>query len=173
MLTGCEIRMKTAEKFGVPLGATSGPHFDNRPLLATVEGRLSISPTGSRFTITRRTTGRKSTRTTAAMAIPKRLHARFDRKLLGKLCTCAGIERLVGYMTRCPFSLSRLVKVTQTGQVIYKADKDACRAFPDPQDAELARGTQRNCQILDPLEFLAEFTRPGVPGAPFRRRPRT
>jgi hypothetical protein len=30
--------------------------------------------------------------------------------------------------------------------------------FPDPQDDELARGTQRNFQILDPLEFLAEFT---------------
>ena len=29
-----------------------------------------------------------------------------------------GIERLVQYMTRCPFSLSRLVKVTKTGQVI-------------------------------------------------------
>ena len=43
----------------------------------------------------------------------------------------AGIERLIGYMTRCPFSLSRLVKVTETGQVIYKAEKDACRAFPD------------------------------------------
>jgi hypothetical protein len=70
----------------------------------------------------------------------------------------AGIERLVGYMTRCPFSLSRLVKVTRTGQVIYKAEKDACRAFPDPQRDELARGTQRNFQILDPLEFLAEFT---------------
>jgi hypothetical protein len=41
----------------------------------------------------------------------------------------AGIERLVGTMTRCPFSLSRLVKVTQTGQVIYKAEKEACRAF--------------------------------------------
>jgi hypothetical protein len=27
----------------------------------------------------------------------------------------AGIERLVGYMTRCPFSLSRLVKVTEIG----------------------------------------------------------
>ena len=40
----------------------------------------------------------------------------------------AGIERLVGYMTRCPFSLSWLVKVTPTGQVIYKAEKDACRA---------------------------------------------
>ena len=52
----------------------------------------------------------------------------------------AGIERLVGYMTRCPFSLSRLVKVTETGQVIYKAEKDACRAFPDPQRDELAAG---------------------------------
>jgi hypothetical protein len=69
-----------------------------------------------------------------------------------------GIERLVGYMTRCPFSLSRLVKVTEAGQVVYKAEKDACRAFPDPQDDELARGTRRNFQILDPLEFLAEFT---------------
>jgi len=39
-------------------------------------------------------------------------------------------------MTRCPFSLSRLVKVTETGQVIYKAEKDACRAFPDPQRIE-------------------------------------
>ena len=70
----------------------------------------------------------------------------------------AGIERLVGYMTRWPFRRSRLVKVTKTGQVIYKAEKDACRAFPDPQRDELARGPQRNFQILDPLEFLAEFT---------------
>ena len=56
----------------------------------------------------------------------------------------AGIERLIGYMTRCPFSLSRLVKVPQTGQVIYKAEKDACRAFPDPQRAELAPGPKRH-----------------------------
>ena len=35
----------------------------------------------------------------------------------------AGIERLVAYTTCCPFSLSRLVKVTETGQVIYKAEK--------------------------------------------------
>ena len=45
----------------------------------------------------------------------------------------AGIERLVQYMTRCPFSLSRLVKLSDTGQVVYKAEKDVCRAFPDPQ----------------------------------------
>ena len=79
----------------------------------------------------------------------------------------AGIERLVQYMTRCPFSLSRLVKVTQTGQVIYKAEKDACRAIPDPHRNELARGPKRNFQILDPLKFVAEFTRHISPkGAP-------
>jgi hypothetical protein len=70
----------------------------------------------------------------------------------------AGIERLVGYMTRCPFSLSRLIKVAKTGQVIYKAEKDACRAFPDPRAADLASGAKRNFQIVSPLEFLAEFT---------------
>jgi hypothetical protein len=69
-----------------------------------------------------------------------------------------GIERLVQYMTRCPFSLSRLVKVTATGQVVYKAEKQACRAFPDPKGNELKRGPKRNFQILSPLEFLAEFT---------------
>jgi len=33
----------------------------------------------------------------------------------------AGIQRLMQYMTRCPFSLSRLIKVTESGQVVYKA----------------------------------------------------
>ena len=70
----------------------------------------------------------------------------------------AGVERLMQYMTRCPFSLSRLVKVTETGQVVYKAEKDACRAFPDPQRELLEAGTKRNFQILSPLDFLAEFT---------------
>jgi len=70
----------------------------------------------------------------------------------------AGIDRLVGYITRCPFSLSRLVKVTESGQVVSKAEKDACRAFPEPRGDGLKRGTKRNFQVLDPLEFLAEFT---------------
>ena len=39
----------------------------------------------------------------------------------------AGIERLIQYITRCPFSLSRLVKVSDTGQVVYQAGKQACR----------------------------------------------
>lgn len=70
----------------------------------------------------------------------------------------AGIERLIGYMTRCPFSLSRLVKVTEAGQVVYKAEKDACRAFPQADGDGLRPGPRRNFQVLDPLEFLAEFT---------------
>ncbi|NLX99208.1 MAG: hypothetical protein GXY83_23980 [Rhodopirellula sp.] len=57
-----------------------------------------------------------------------------------------------------PFSLSRLVEVTSSGQVVYKAEKDACRPFPNPEDAGLARGPKRNFQILSPLDFLAEFT---------------
>lgn len=69
-----------------------------------------------------------------------------------------GIERLVAYMTRCPFSLSRLVKLTKTGQVIYKAEKDACRAFPEADGDGLRPGPRRNFQVLDPLDFLAEFT---------------
>ena len=70
----------------------------------------------------------------------------------------AGIERLVGYMTRCPFSLSRLVKVTETGQVIYKAEKSSCRSFPEAMGDGLQAGPKRNYQLLSPLDFLAEFT---------------
>ncbi len=70
----------------------------------------------------------------------------------------AEVERLVGYMTRCPFRLSRLVKVTDTGQVIYKAEKQACRAFPEADGDGLQPGPRRNFQVLDSLDFLAEFT---------------
>ena len=70
----------------------------------------------------------------------------------------AGIERLIQYMTRCPFSLSRLVKVSDTGQVVYQAEKQACRAFPDPKGDGTRAGVPRNFQILPPLDFLAEFT---------------
>lgn len=42
--------------------------------------------------------------------------------------------------------------------MVYKAEKDACRRFPDPEDARLGRGVKRNFQILSPLDFLAEFT---------------
>ena len=48
--------------------------------------------------------------------------------------------------------------MTETGQVVYKAEKDACRAFPDPQGDGLTTGPKRNFQVLAPLDFLAEFT---------------
>jgi hypothetical protein len=70
----------------------------------------------------------------------------------------AGVERLIQYMTRCPFSLSRLVNVSETGQVVYQAEKHACRAFPDPKGDGTQSGVPRNFQILSPLDFLAEFT---------------
>jgi len=77
----------------------------------------------------------------------------------------AGIERLIQYMTRCPFSLSRLVKVSDSGQIVYQAEKQACRAIPDPKgdgmqvERALTRSDgRRNFRILPPLDFLAEFT---------------
>jgi hypothetical protein len=58
----------------------------------------------------------------------------------------------------CPFSLSRLIKVTDTGQVVQKAEKQACRAFPDPNGDGIGSGPKRNFQVLGPLDFVAEFT---------------
>jgi len=69
-----------------------------------------------------------------------------------------GIERLVQYITRCPFSLSRLIKVTDNGQVVYKAEKQTCRAFPDHSGDGIVSGAKRNFQVLGPLDFIAEFT---------------
>ena len=66
-------------------------------------------------------------------------------------------------MTRCPFSLSRLVKVSHTGQVVYQAEKQACRAFPDPKGDGTRAGVKRNFQILSPLDFLAEKRYQGQP----------
>ncbi len=70
----------------------------------------------------------------------------------------AGIEWLVQYMVRCPFSLARMVKVTDEGTVFYRSEKQHCRPFPDAKRPTLRQGTKRNVQILPALEFIAEFT---------------
>ena len=44
--------------------------------------------------------------------------------------------------------------MTETGQVVYKSEKQACRAFPDQQGDGIASGPQRNFQIFSPLDFL-------------------
>ena len=59
---------------------------------------------------------------------------------------------------RCPFSLARMIKVTEDGTVIYRTGKSTCLRFPEHGDDQLKAGTLRNFQVFDPLEFLAEVT---------------
>ena len=59
-------------------------------------------------------------------------------------------------MTRCPLSLARFVKVSQSGWVVYKAEKAPCNSFPGDEGMQL--GPKRNYQTLYPLNFLAELT---------------
>jgi len=70
----------------------------------------------------------------------------------------AGIEGLIQYISRCPFSLERIIKLTDTDHVVYKAEHKTCRRFPDPGDETLKAGVSRNFQIFDPLDFIAEIT---------------
>jgi hypothetical protein len=69
-----------------------------------------------------------------------------------------GVERLSQYMARGPFSLARLVRITASGHVVYRAEKDHCQKFPEPASADLLHGVRRNFQIFEPLDFLAELT---------------
>jgi hypothetical protein len=74
--------------------------------------------------------------------------------LKSSVCSAGTMRRpawSLQYMTRCRFSLSQLVEMTQTGQVIHEAEKEACRASPEPQDDGLATGPKRNRHILAPL----------------------
>jgi hypothetical protein len=70
----------------------------------------------------------------------------------------AGLERLAQYMLRCPFSLARLVRLTQSGFVVYRAEKTDCRRFPEAASADLRGGPSRNFQVFEALDFLAELT---------------
>ena len=78
-----------------------------------------------------------------------------------------GVQRLIQYFLRCPFSQARMIEVTQAGKVIYKTEHNAVGRFPQPGDEELAAGPSRNFQVFDPLDFLAEVTQErGPPQAP-------
>lgn len=70
----------------------------------------------------------------------------------------AGVERLAQYMGRSPFSLVRLVRVTSSGQVVYRAEKDRPQRFPEPASEDILGGVARNFQVFEPLDFLAELT---------------
>jgi hypothetical protein len=70
----------------------------------------------------------------------------------------SGLQRLAEYILRCPFSLARVVRLTDDGSVIYRAEKDHCRRFPGPASAALRGGPKRNFQVFCALDFLAEVT---------------
>ena len=69
-----------------------------------------------------------------------------------------GVQRLIEYFLRCPFSQARMIAVTDAGKVIYKTEHNAVGRFPEPGDEELLAGPSRNFQVFDPLDFLAEVT---------------
>jgi hypothetical protein len=52
-------------------------------------------------------------------------------------------------MTRCPFNLSA-GKVSDSQQMVHKAEKQACRAFPDQNGDGIVSGPKRNFQVLSP-----------------------
>ncbi len=69
-----------------------------------------------------------------------------------------GMGRLIEYIARCPFSLARIIKLTDTGKVLYRAVKTACRAFPILNNEKLKAGVNRNYEVFEPMDFLAEIT---------------
>jgi hypothetical protein len=70
----------------------------------------------------------------------------------------AALQRLAQYILRCPFSLARVIRLTDDGSVIYRAEQQQCRRFPGPASADLRSGPKRNFQIFSALDFLAEVT---------------
>jgi hypothetical protein len=69
-----------------------------------------------------------------------------------------GMQRLVEYIARCPFSLTRMVSFTKDGNILYRAAHPNCVPFPLSGDATLMAGIPRNFEVFDPLDFLAEVT---------------
>jgi hypothetical protein len=97
--------------------------------------------------------------------MPWRHHSGFgiDRSVVLAAGDTKGLERVARYMMRCPFSLARLLKVNEQGQVIYRAEKPHCHRFPEPAAQSLLPGVSRNFQVFEPLDFIAELTQ-HIPG---------
>jgi hypothetical protein len=45
-----------------------------------------------------------------------------------------GMQRLIEYIARCPFSLARMVSLTDNGKMLYRASKPGCIPFPKQKD---------------------------------------
>lgn len=70
--------------------------------------------------------------------IPSWQHSDFS------VCLQAGdtkdIVGLAQYLARCPFSLSRVVRISPSGQVLYRAEKQRALPFPEPVSEDLFGG---------------------------------
>jgi hypothetical protein len=69
-----------------------------------------------------------------------------------------GMQRLVEYISRCPFSLTRMISTTKEGDILYRASNPQCIAFPIAGDQELTAGNSRNFEVFKSLDFLANVT---------------
>ena len=69
-----------------------------------------------------------------------------------------GMQRLVEYISRCPFSLTRMISTTKEGDILYRASNPQCIAFPIAGDQELTAGNPRNFEVFKSLDFLANVT---------------
>jgi hypothetical protein len=58
----------------------------------------------------------------------------------------AGMQRLVEYISRCPFSLVQMVSRTNDGKIIYRTTHPNCLPFPLSGDAPLMKGIPRTMQ---------------------------
>ena len=71
----------------------------------------------------------------------------------------AGMQRLIEYISRCPFSLAGMIKITDDGKVLYRASHPDCTRYPMlGMELSLLPGMSRNYQVFDPLDFLASVT---------------
>jgi len=68
----------------------------------------------------------------------------------------AGMQRLIEYISRCPFSLTRMISRTPDGDILYRASHPKCIPFPLSGEKTLMKGVPRNFEMFDPLDFLAE-----------------
>lgn len=70
----------------------------------------------------------------------------------------AAMSRLVGYISRCPISLARMITRTADGKIVYRASHAKCWAFPKSGEQTVMEGIPRNHEIFEPQDFLAELT---------------
>jgi len=52
----------------------------------------------------------------------------------------AGLQRLIEYFLRCPFSQARMIDVTGQGKVLYKSGDNRLGRFPEAASEDLLAG---------------------------------